>query len=303
MSASEISALPPLFEAIDSEADGSLRLGLASGGELRWAVVDLSRPLEALRRRLDPSPLAAMALGRAMSAGALLLRFATKRPGRLRLEVKGDGPLGTISADVDSGGLLRGMADELLVAPPTDGRLDVGAAVGANGLLRVTQELEDRPPYVSQTRLVDGEIGNDLVHFLAQSQQVRSAALLGVVPTSDGIAAAGGLLVEALPGATEAAVDELETAVRAISGVGSTLRDGGADALLEAVVGQLEPEELERHRLLYGCRCERETLLDRLRTLPSADLEEIAGSDRRAELECAFCKGRFLFSVDDLIAN
>ncbi|MEM8932617.1 MAG: Hsp33 family molecular chaperone HslO, partial [Acidobacteriota bacterium] len=272
--------LSPLVDDA-SAAAGSLRLGLAARGDLRWAVVDLSAPVEAMRRRLDASPTAAVAVGRAMTAATLLLRFSTKVPGRLRLEVRGDGPLGRIRAEIDANGRLVGMVDELRFAGFDDAphALDIGRAVG-KGILRVTQESSARDePWVSQTALVDGEIGNDLVHYLHQSQQVRSAALLGVLPGPEGIRSAGGLLVEALPGADEASIRQLEAAIVGLDGVGATLEAGGLDALTDAVLGSLDVEELERHSIRYACRCRREALLEQLQGMPEDQIRAIADDD------------------------
>jgi molecular chaperone Hsp33 len=288
--------LSPLFAATDTGAPGSLRLGVA--GDLRWAVVDLSAPVESLRQRLDLAPLPAIALGRSMAAAVLLLRFSTKVPGSLRFEVRGDGPLGPILVDVDASGVVRGKVE----APRfgfDDGALDVGRAVGA-GLLRVVQEAPGREPWTSQVRLVSGEIGVDLVHFLHQSQQVRSAALLGVLPTPAGITAAGGLLVEALPGASDDQVAVLERQIAGLGGIGSLLAEGGAAGLADAVLEPFEPEELERHEIRYGCRCSRQGMVDRLSTLPAEDLADIVDGDGTCELVCAFCDGHMRVTVDEL---
>ncbi|MCG8460737.1 MAG: Hsp33 family molecular chaperone HslO [Holophagales bacterium] len=293
--------LPPLY-AEASHQPGILRLGLAAG-DLRFAAVNLSAPVEAMRRRLDPSPVAAVALGRAMVAATLLLRFSSRDPLRLRLEVLGDGPLGKVMAEVDKDGYLRAMVDQLRFEGDAGSPLAVGSAVGS-GLLRVTLESKRRPaPWSSQTELVDGEIGNDLVHFLEQSQQIRSAALLGVLPSTSGIEAAGGVLVEALPGAPEAAVRRLEQNIAHLGGVGVTVRDAGGEGLLEAVLDGLEIEELEHHQVRYSCKCSRDGLLERLRTLTREDLQEVAGEDGKAIVECAFCLGQLMFELDELLTT
>lgn len=288
--------LPPLYDLDADVATGSLRLGVA--GDLRWAVVDLSAPVEYVRQRLDLAPIAAVALGRSMAAAALLLRFSSKSPGRLRFDLLGDGPLGRVAVEVDGEGLLRGMVDEQRFGFE-DGSLDVGRAVG-NGMLRVTQTFPGSDPWVSQVKLVSGEIGQDLVHYLHQSQQVRSAALLGVLPTPEGIAAAGGLLVEALPGASDEQVRRLEKRIAGLAGVGSLLEQGGAGRLAEELLAPFDPDELERHTLRYGCRCSREMLRDRLLTLPSEDLGEALDDKGTCVLVCAYCDGSIAFGPDDL---
>ncbi|MDA8019756.1 MAG: Hsp33 family molecular chaperone HslO [Thermoanaerobaculia bacterium] len=288
--------LPPLYDLGVDVATGSLRLGIA--GDLRWAVVDLSEPAEYLRARLDLAPIPAVALGRAMSAAALLLRFSSKNPGTLRFEILGEGPLGRLMVEVDDEGLLRATVAEQRFGFE-DGSLDVGRAVG-DGTLRVTQTFPGSEPWVSQVKLVSGEIGQDLVHFLHQSQQVRSAALLGVLPTPDGIAAAGGLLVEALPGADDQQVRQLEQRIDALDGIGTLLEQGGADRLAEELLASFEPEELERHTLRYGCRCSRESLRQRLLSLPAEDLTEAVDEKGTCVVVCAYCDGSIAFGPDDL---
>ncbi|MEM8997439.1 MAG: Hsp33 family molecular chaperone HslO [Acidobacteriota bacterium] len=295
-------SLPLLSDAPDANAaSGSLRLGVAGRGDLRWAVVDLTGPVEALRARLDLSPTAAVALGRSMVASALLLRFSTKMAGRLRFEVLGDGPLGRIYAETDSGGKVRGTVEHPHFPGFEPGILEVGRAVGS-GMLRVTQEFDGRRlPHVSQTELVDGEVGNDLVHFLFQSQQVQSAALLSVLPGASGVAAAGGLLVEAFPQAAESTVGALESNIGALQPIGELLRRGGDDELLTAVLGGLDHEELESYPLYYGCVCSRDGLLERLRTLPESDLLELGNEEGEAVIECSYCLGETVFSISELL--
>ena len=292
----------PLYSPSEHDAPGTLRLGLAGSGDFRWATVDLTGPLEALRRRLDPSPVAAVAMGRCLAAAALVLRFTTKDPGRIRLELLGDGPLGKVLVEVSSDGMLRAMVDELRFPGVAGDPLSVGAAVG-RGLLRVTQESVRRPtPYVSQTELITGNVGEDLVHYLEQSLQIRSAALLTTKPAASGIVAAGGLLVEALPGADGERLSRLERNIAALGDLGAVVESSGDQGLLERVMDGFDIEELEEHTLRYGCSCSREVLLDRLMSLPPEDLQEVAGEDGKATLECAFCLGQITFSVDELRA-
>ena len=153
----------------DSFAEGGLRLGLAGDGGLRWAAADLSAVIETVRAWLDLSLVAAAALGRCLTASALLLRLAAKTPTRLVVEVAGDGPLRRVIAEADDAGNLRGMVGDprAEVEPTPAGKLAVGRAVG-RGTLRVLREHEGGS-YYSQVALVSGEIGEDVGHYLDQS--------------------------------------------------------------------------------------------------------------------------------------
>ncbi len=299
-------AAEPAFNPLEerhcrSSRFGELRLGVAGEGSLRWAAVDLSAPLEEVRGRLDLSPIAAVALGRTLAAAALLHRFTTKVPGRLLLEIAGDGPLGKVTAEVADDGYLRGLLGEPRLATPSDGSLAVGWAVG-QGLLKVTR-LTERGRYDSQVELVSGEIGKDLVHFLEQSQQIRSAALLGVLPRPAGIAEAGGVLIEAFPGTPEDILSHLESNIAGLRGVSAHLEEGGLEGLLAALTDGMGVKELERHPLRYGCGRGRDSLLSKLVTLSPEDVDSIADESGRFAADCAFCGRRYTFSRDELEAS
>ncbi|MEM6457658.1 MAG: Hsp33 family molecular chaperone HslO [Acidobacteriota bacterium] len=161
-----------------------------------------------------------------------------------------------------------------------------------------------RGQYTSQVALVDGEIGTDLAHFLEQSEQIRSAALVGVLPRSVGIAAAGGMLVEAMPGVEDIAVTGLERNLRALGGrVSSVLEAGGIDALTQRVLDGFQLETLETHALRFACRCDREML--RLRVTQAlaaeASTDDLFDADERCEVVCQRCAERFVFTRAELM--
>jgi molecular chaperone Hsp33 len=281
-------------------ARGQLRLGLAGDGGLRWAVTDLTTIVETARDRLDLSPVAAAALGRGMAGAALLLRLAAKTPTRLTLELSGDGPLRRVVAEADDAGNLRGMVGHRHVDVPhrPDHKLAVGAALGA-GFLRVARELP-AGSYHSQVELVSGEIGEDVAHYLAQSEQTRSAVLLGVLGRPAGVAAAGGLIVEVLPGAADAVVERLEENLRDVAGVSHLVEEGGVEQVLATALAGLGPEEREARDLSYRCRCDRDRLRRHLERLERDDLESLREDAGHLEAECAFCGEIYRFEREEL---
>jgi molecular chaperone Hsp33 len=218
-------------------------------------AADITLVLEEARRRLDLSPIAAVALGRSLSAAALIQRISLKMPARVVLEVVGDGPMGKVVAEVDSKGHLRGLVGNPQLETPEDGRMRIAPLLGS-GFLRVTRE-EKRSRYSSQVELVSGELGDDITHYLEQSEQIRSAVLLGVLPRPIGIGAAGGLIVEALPGTEDEVIDQLEENIRTLEGVSSCMDRGGIPALVKAVLQGFDREIVERQPLEYRCRCNR----------------------------------------------
>lgn len=281
---------------------GELRLGVAAKGDLRWAVVDLTGPTEDARQRLDLSPLAAVALGRCMAAASLVFRFTTKAPGRMHFDVRGDGPLGKVLAEINSDGDLRGLVGNGQLATPEDGHLAIGPAVG-EGILQVSRESEGGT-YRSQVQLVDGEIGSDLVHFLEQSQQIRSAAVLGVLPRPSGVHVAGGLLVEAFPGVPETVLQQLESNIAALGGeISPLLESQGIDGLLTALFGDFDCEELERYPLRYRCRCNAEVLRESLGSLTPEQLTTASDDQGKFRAECAFCGTVYVYDSQELIQS
>lgn len=274
-----------------------LDTGLAGQGTFRWVAVDLTLVLEEARRRLDLSPLASVALGRALAGAVLLQRLSFKEPSRVILEIDGDGPLGLVRAEAERTGWLRGTVANPRLAGEGD-TFKMAPAVG-EGFLCVTREIGDRR-YTSKVHLVSGELGDDLTHFLEQSQQIRSAVLLGVLPVSTGIGAAGGLIVEALPGTEAAAIARLEANIRSLTGVSGYLREGSVRPLVAATFEGFDLEHLERRQLEYHCRCDRSRLLGYLRALGPEDLDDLAEDDGSCEAVCSFCGNRYLYASSEL---
>jgi len=289
------------FQPTDLEAPGRLELGMAGGGALRWAVADVTDVVEEVRERLDLSPVASAALGRCLAGAALLLRLSTKTPTRLVLEIRGDGPLGRVIAEADQEGNLRGMVGDPRVDVPhtPEGKLAVGRAVG-RGTLRVLREHAGGGSYHSQVELVSGEIGDDVAHYLAQSEQSRSAVLLGVLAKPHGIAAAGGMIVEVLPGADEDIVGRLEKNIAGIPGVSHLVEAGGSEHVVETLLAGMDREIREARPLRYRCRCSRERLLRHLALLPADDRNHLLDEDGTVAADCVFCGERYLYTADEL---
>lgn len=282
-------------------ATAPLVMGLAGDGFLRWALVDLGAVVEEARDRLDLSPIAAAALGRAEAAAILLLRLAVKNPSRLVLEIVGDGPLRSVLAEVDAAGNLRGTVGEARVDLPAGpgGKLAVGAAVG-KGRLRVTRESAGDVRYSSQVELVSGEIGLDVAHFLEQSEQTPSAVLVGVLTRPTGVTAAGGMIVELMPGAPEETVARLEGNLAALPSVSRLLEEGGTGALLDAVLAGLDREIVDERTLRHTCRCSRARIHVHLARISPEDRAELRAGDDVLEAACVFCGNRYRFTDDDL---
>ncbi len=283
-------------------AQGRLELGLAGNGFLRWAVADITDVMEEVRDRFDLWPVPAAAFGRCLAGAAILQRLSTKTPSRLMLEVRGDGPLLRVLAEADDEGNLRGIVGDGRVQVPDwpNGKLGVGRAVG-KGYLRVLREYEGGRSYQSQVELVSGEIGEDVAYYLSQSEQTKSAVLLGVLGKPSGVAAAGGMVVEVLPGAPEGTISRLEENIAGIRGVSHLLEEGGADHVVEQVLAGFDREVKEVRPLRYRCRCSRERLRQHLVLLPEEDRDYLREEDGSIEADCAFCAMHYRFTPEELV--
>lgn len=295
-------SLDAVVEGSQSVPEQRLQLGLAGNGALRWVAVDVTDIVREARDRLDLSPVAAAALGRSVAGAAMLLRLASKTPSRLVLDIRGDGPLRQVLVEVDQDGNIRGTVGDPRVAVPDlpNGKLAVGRAVGS-GHLRVLREFGEGGSYHSHVQLVSGEIGEDLAHYLAQSEQSRSAVLVGVLGRQTGVAAAGGVIVEMLPGTPEAAVARLENNLAGMAGVSWLLEEGGMPRVLDALLAGFDREVKEVRPLRYRCRCSRERLQHHLVLLSADDRDYLAEEDGAIEADCVFCGNRYRFTPEELV--
>ena len=277
-------------------AEGALEVGLAAGSWLRYGVADLGDVVEEARDRLDLGPIASAALGRSFAAAALLLRMSAKVPSRLIFELRGDGPLRSVLVETDDSGSLRGTVGEPRVHLPArpDTKLPVGEALG-NGTLRVIRERPEGGGYASQVKLVSGEIGLDVAHFLEQSEQRRSAVLLGVLNRPMGVAGAGGAIVELLPGAPDEVVTALEANLARVGGVSRLFEEGGMPRVLDTVFDGMDREVVERLPLLHRCHCDGERLRAHLAMLPEDERVDLVTEDGEIEGICVFCGSVYRF--------
>jgi molecular chaperone Hsp33 len=286
-------------EKPDSGA-GVLIAGLADEPSARWAAVDLCGPLREACDRLDLSPVAAGALGRCLAGAVLLQRLFIKTPGRLVLAISGSGPLSRVLGEVDEGGRVRGMVSdphvEIPVGDPTT--LGVSRAIG-DGLLQVLRDVRGGG-YQSQVQVSKGRIGAALARFLEQSEQTRSAVLLGVLAERDGVRSAGGLIIEALPGAEEGAVLELESRIETVASVSRRLAEGGVLGLLDELFGKGSYRVGDSTRIEYRCRCSESSIRSYLQQLDGADLGELENSPGEVVADCVFCGARYRFDRKSL---
>ena len=249
------------------------------------------------------SPTAIAALGRSLCAASMLGDLLKEENGTLTLRINGGGGLGTIVAVSDSEGNVRGMVSNPAFDLPTrpDGKLDVGGAVGKDGMLTVSRDIGLREPYVGSTELVSGEIAEDLSAYLVESEQIPAACGLGVlVDTDHSVKAAGGFLVQLMPGAPETLIEKLEDNIFMMDQLTTILDEDGADAIITQVMRDLAPEIVLRHPMAYRCACSRARVEQALRQCGSDELREMIAEGKDTQVHCQFCDTEYVFTPAQL---
>ena len=250
------------------------------------------------------TPNATAAFGRALTAGSILGNMQKTEEGSLTLQVRGGGPIGTITVVSDPVGNVRGCVTEPRVplVEKRPGKLDVGATVGTNGTLTVIRDLGMKEPFVGSVPLVSGEIADDITAYFAQSEQIPTACALGVLVDRDySVKTAGGYLLQLLPGAPEETISALERGIQAAGAVTPMLEAGMTpEDILGQVMGTLGVVFLETTEVCYKCYCSRERVERALISLGRKELEEIAAEGKEFPVECQFCDTVYRFTPGDV---
>lgn len=248
-------------------------------------------------------PTATAALGRVLTAASMMGNMQKIEDGSLTLQIKGDGPLGTILAVADAEGNVRGYVTnpQVSLLEKYKGKLDVGAAVGS-GMLTVIRDLRMKEPYIGSVELVSGEIAEDITDYFVQSEQVPTACALGVlVDVDQSVKAAGGYLIQLLPGAPDAIIDRIEAGIQAAGAVTGQLAAGlNAQQLLEKVLGGFDLEILETTPVEYRCYCSRERVTSTLISLGRKELQEIVDDGETIHIGCQFCDTDYAFTPEQV---
>ncbi len=274
-------------------ADDYVKISVIEGRD----IVEKAREIHGL------APTAAAALGRTLCAAGMMGDMMKEADASITLRINGGGPLGSVVAVSDSGGNVRGYVDvpgcDLPLRP--DGKLDVGGAVGKDGLLTVSRDIGLREPYIGSTALVSGEIAEDLTRYYAESEQVPAAAGLGVLVDTDcSIRAAGGFLVQLMPGAPGELITKLEDNIFYMDVLTTILAEDGPEEVLRQVMKGLAPRIVETHPAAYRCSCSRERISAALRSIGAESVGELAAEEKDVDVTCQFCGKRYCFSPSEL---
>ena len=276
-----------------------------SGDGMVKAVAVSTRGITERARQVHKTlPVATAALGRTLAACSMMGNALKGDGASLTLQIKGGGPLGTILAVSDNAGNVRGTVDNPQVDLPlrSDGKLDVGAAVGCDGTLTVIRDLNMREPYVGSVNLLGGEIAEDLAAYFVESEQIPTACGLGVLVDRDqSVLCAGGYLIQLLPGAGEDVITKVEGGILAAGQVTALLTaEDDAESLLRRVLPDFELEILEKTPIAYKCFCSRERMERALISLGPQELRAIIDEQGEATLTCRFCDSVQHFSRGEL---
>lgn len=275
----------------------------AGNSQVRAFAATTRELTEYARAAHNTSPVATAALGRLLTAGAMMGIMMKGEKDLLTLKINGDGPIGGITVTADSHARVKGYVNEpeVLLHANAKGKLDVAGAVG-RGELVVIRDTGLKEPYVGRTSLVSGEIAEDLTYYFASSEQVPSAVALGVLMNRENtVRQAGGFIIQLLPGADEEMVAALERKLAGITSVTSMLDQGmKPEDLLDSVLGGFGVEILERIPTRFSCDCRKERVEKALISIGEKELTEMIREGEPIEVKCHFCNHAYRFQPEEL---
>ena len=277
---------------------------ISKDGFVKAVAVSTRELTERARQIHKTLPVATAALGRTLAAASMMGNMLKGEGSSLTLQIKGDGPLGRILAVSDSEGNVRGTVDNPAVDLPLrpDGKLDVGAAVGLDGTLTVIRDLNMKEPYVGSVGLLGGEIAEDLAAYFVESEQIPTACGLGVLVDRDqSVMAAGGYIIQLLPGASEDVITKVEGSIMAAGSVSKMLQENAdPEAMLRAALSDFDLEILEKSDIEYRCYCSRDRMERALISMGAQELRDLIDEQGKAELTCQFCDNVQTFTCEQL---
>ena len=282
--------------------DGILHISLM-GGQARAILIESTQMVQEAKRIHNLSRIASAALGRTLTATAMMGSMLKGRDESVTASIKGGGPIGTVLAVANDQCVVKGYVDNPAVDLPRTGpKLPVGAAVGRDGRLTVIKDMHMREPYVGQVNLVSGEIAEDFAMYFTASEQTPSLVSLGVLVSDERVESAGGLIVQVMPGASEAVIQSIENSAGMFMDISGTMKEYHLDGAVQQLLMHLEPEILERRETRYACDCSRERVERALITLGAEELNDMIAEQHGAKVDCHFCNKRYEFTEEDLRA-
>ena len=276
----------------------------AAGSQIRAFAVTSTEMVETARQHHNTSPVATAALGRLLTAGAMMGSMMKNDTDILTIQIKCDGPIQGLTVTADSKADVKGYVENPdVMLPPKNGKLDVGGALGL-GILNVIKDMGLKEPYVGQTILQTGEIGDDLTYYFANSEQVPSSVGLGVLMEKDNtVKCAGGFIVQVMPFIEEKVLEQLEENISNIHSVTALLEQGHTpESLLEEVLRGMDIEITDTMPTRFYCDCSKAKIEKAILSIGEKEIREMIQDGKDIEVKCHFCNTAYTFSVDELSA-
>ena len=275
----------------------------AANAQIRAFAATTKETVEQARQSHDTSPVITAALGRLLTAGAMMGSMMKGEKDILTLQIRGDGPAGGLTVTADSQGNVKGYAIHPQVILPANaiGKLDVGGALG-NGMLSVIKDMGMKEPYVGQTALQTGEIAEDLTYYFAASEQIPSSVGLGVLMEKNNtVRQAGGFIVQLMPFAAESVISRLEENLKTLKPVTTMLDEGlTPEQILETVLAGMDVQFTEKTDTGFYCNCDKARVEKALISLGKKEINDMIKDGKSIEVNCHFCNHNYCFSVEEL---
>ena len=278
--------------------------GMTMDGFVKMVAI---RSTELVRRGCEiqkTTPNATAAFGRCLTAASMMGNMQKVDNGSMTLQIRGGGPIGTITVVSDAAGNVRGTMTEpnVPLVEKFPGKLDVGATVGTDGTITVIRDLQMKEPYIGSVQLVSGEIGDDVTAYFVESEQTPTACALGVLVDTDcSVKVAGGYLVQLLPGAPDEVIDAVEKGIKNAGAVTKMLEKGMTpEEILTEVCGDLGVLFFENEPVCYKCYCDRHRVEAALISIGREELAEIMAEGKAFPVECQFCDTVYSFTPEDI---
>ena len=282
--------------------DGLYHISLM-GGQARAILIESTQLVQRAKDIHGLSRIAAAALGRTLTCAAMMGSMLKGEDESITTQIKGGGPIGTVMAVAHGDCTVKGYVDNPGIDLPRTGpKLPVGAAVGKDGRLTVVKDMHLREPYVGQVNLVSGEIAEDFAMYFTASEQTPSLVSLGVLVSDEKVESAGGLIVQVMPGASEAAIASIENSAGMFMDISGTMKEYHLKDSVQQLLMHLEPETLAAREPRYSCACSRERIEKVLISLGADELKDMIQTQHGAQVDCHFCNKRYEFSEDALKA-
>lgn len=277
----------------------------AANAQVRVFAATTKNLVEEARQHHNTSPVATAALGRLLTAGAMMGAMQKGENDKLTLQIKCSGPIGGLTVTADSKANVKGFVEnpEVMLPPSKAGKLDVGGALDM-GVLSVIKDMGLKEPYVGQTHLVSGEIAEDLTYYFATSEQVNSSVALGVLMDKNNtVRQAGGFILQLMPFAEEEVIAKLEENLKNLPSV-TTMLDRGEtpETMLDIVLNGLEHEILDKIPTKFECDCSKEKVEKALISVGQKDIQEMIDDGEPIEVKCHFCNTAYTFNIPELKA-